>query len=293
MKIIDTSVLKFDKSNAPKATIESGETLIFRAEDCFGNAVQEEIPMGHADLDYTNPAAGPVFVTGAEKGDVLKVEILSIDVNDHGVVCTFEECGPFQDKNEVRTRIMPIKNGKTKFNDIEWDIEPMVGVMGTCPEGEPVGCGFAFELGGNMDSNKLVAGNTVYFPVEVEGALLQMGDIHASMGDGEVTGTGIEIQGDIMVRVSVIKNFELHWPVVETKDAWYVCASNQRMEPAFRKACYELRRLVVNAYGWDETDVALYVTMQGLMEVNQACMDDDFQSVRMGVPKISQKPGLI
>ena len=188
---------------------------------------------------------------------------------------------------------MPIENGKTKFKDIEWDVHPMVGVMGTCPEEGKVGCGYAFELGGNMDSAKITAGSTVYFPVEVEGALLQMGDIHASMGDGEVTGTGIEIQGDIMVRVSVIKNFELHWPVVETSDAWYVIAANQRMEPAFRKACYELRRLVAAAYDWDYTDVALYVTMQGLMEVNQACLDDDFQSVRMGVPKIPQKPGLI
>ena len=293
MKIIDRSVLNFCKDNKPEASIESGETLIFRAEDCFGNAVQEETPMGEISLEYSNPAAGPVYVNGAEKGDVLKVEILDIDVNDHGVVCTFAHCGPFQDKNEIRTRILPLDHGVTTFNDVSWITKPMVGVIGTSPAEGSVGCGFAFELGGNMDCSVITAGSTVYLPVEVDGGLLQMGDIHASMGDGELTGTGIEVQGDITVRVTLIKDFELNWPVVETEDSWYVCTADQRMEPAFRKGCTELRRIVKNAYGWDDTDVALYVTLRGKMEANQACMDDDFQSVRMGIPKSPEKPALI
>ena len=293
MKIIDKSVLNFTKDNRAEATIEPGETLVFRAEDCFGNAVQEELPMGDINLEYSNPAAGPVYVSGAVKGDVLKVEILDIDVNDHGVVCTFDHCGPFQDKNEIRTRILPIENGVTRFNDIEWFVEPMVGVIGTTPAEGSVGCGYAFELGGNMDCSVITAGSTVYLPVEVEGGMLQMGDIHASMGDGELTGTGIEVQGDITVRVSLIKGFPLNWPVVETKDSWYVCACDQRLEPAFRKACDEIRRLIANAYSWDDTDVALYMTLRGKMEANQACMDDDFQSVRMGIPKTPGKPALV
>ena len=130
MKIIDKSVLNFCKDNKPEASIESGETLIFRAEDCFGNAVQEETPMGEISLEYSNPAAGPVYVNGAEKGDVLKVEILDIDVNDHGVVSTFAHCGPFQDKNEIRTRILPLDHGVTTFNDVSWITKPMVGVIG-------------------------------------------------------------------------------------------------------------------------------------------------------------------
>lgn len=294
MKIIDKSVLRFHANNKPEAVVKPGEVLIFRAEDCFGNAVQEEISMAEIDLEYSNPAAGPVFVEGAGKGDVLKVEILKIDLNDHGVVCTFGHCGPFQDKNEIRTRILAVSpDGKTRFKGIEWFVDPMVGVIGTSPAEGEIGCGYAFNLGGNMDCSVITAGSTVYLPVEVEGALLQMGDIHASMGDGELTGTGMEIQGDIMVRVSVIKEFELNWPVVETKDAWYVCTADQRMEPAFRKAAAEIRRLVADAYGWDDTDVALYMTLRGKMEANQACMDDDFQTVRMGIPKTPSKAPLI
>lgn len=293
MKIIDESVLNFSKDNIPKAVIDPGETLIFRAEDCFGNAVQDETPMKDIDLEYSNPAAGPVYVKGAHKGDVLKVEILNIDLNDHGVTCTFDHCGPFQDANEARTRIIPLHDNVASFNNISWTVDPMVGVIGTCPEEGAVPCGYAFNLGGNMDCNVITIGSTVYFPVEVDGALLQMGDIHASMGDGELTGTGIEVQGDIMVRVSLIKNFELNYPVVETNDSWYVCASDQRLEPAFRKACAELRRILSNAYEWDYTDVAMYITLRGKMGINQACMDDDFQSVRVGVPKVAGQPALV
>ena len=67
----------------------------------------------------------------------------------------------------------------------------MVGVIGTSPAEGEVPCGYAFNLGGNMDCNLITVGSTVYLPVEVPGGLLQMGDIHASMGDGELTGTGI------------------------------------------------------------------------------------------------------
>ena len=59
MKVVDKSVLRFNGSNKPEATAEPGEVLIFRAEDCFGNAVQEEITMEEANLEYSNPAAGP------------------------------------------------------------------------------------------------------------------------------------------------------------------------------------------------------------------------------------------
>ena len=64
-----------------------------------------------------------------------------------------------------------------------------------------------------MDSRKITKGTTVYLPVRVPGGLLAMGDVHAVMGDGEVCETGVEINADIQVRIRLIKNFELNWPV--------------------------------------------------------------------------------
>ena len=92
----------------------------------------------------------------------------------------------------------------------------MIGVIGCAPSGPDVIDGYVGSHGGNMDCKLITKGTRLYFPVRVEGALLQMGDVHAAMGDGELCGTGIEIPAEITVRVSLLKNFELHWPVLET-----------------------------------------------------------------------------
>ena len=105
-----------------------------------------------------------------------------------------------------------------------------------------------------MDSKVITKGARVYFPVRVAGALLQMGDLHATMGDAELCGTGIEIKGEILVKTSIIKNFELNWPVTETSDYWYVNACDHEYPTALKYASKELQRLICNEYGWDKTD---------------------------------------
>ena len=119
-----------------------------------------------------------------------------------------------------------------------------------------------------------------------------MGDIHASMGDGEVCGTGLEIDGEITVRVRLLKNFELNWPVTETKDAWYVNSCGDTCDDAIRAGYMEMRRLIAKAYGWSLEDAAFYMTLRGYLESNQACLvpHDTF---RVGTPKVNGKPRLI
>ena len=140
----------------------------------------------------------------------------------------------------------------------------------------------------------ITKGSTVYFPVEVAGALLQMGDLHASMGDGEITGTGIEIPGEILVRTRLIKQFELNNPVTEDKGFWYVNTYNVDLGDGIREALTEMQRLVSNAYGWDVTDTALYFTLQADVQINQSCLDGELgNSIRVAVPKTTTKPPLI
>ena len=158
--------------------------------------------------------------------------------------------------------------------------------------GREIGTINAFEGGGNMDSRIIRKGATVWLPVRVPGALLVMGDIHASMGDGEVCGTGLEIDGEITVRVRLLKNFELNWPVTETKDAWYVNSCGDTCDDAIRAGYMEMRRLIAKAYGWSLEDAAFYMTLRGYLESNQACLvpHDTF---RVGTPKVNGKPRLI
>jgi len=296
MKIIDKSVYVFSKDTPPFCTAAPGEVLLFRTMDCFGEQfTSEDQLVEELDLTKANPAAGPVYIEGAEPGDVLAVDILDIKVADTGFACSMGETGPLHDISELRTRMLPVINGCVHFNDILWPIRPMIGVIGTAPAGEDVACGYADNHGGNMDSRMISKGARVYFPVRVPGALLQMGDIHATMGDGEICGTGVEISGEILVRTTLIKNFELNWPVTEKEDWWYVNAKGKDYDESLVIGCKEMCRLMQPVYNWDPTDIFIYLSLQGNIEINQAArpIHDEMVNVRVGIPKTPGKKPLI
>jgi len=298
MITVTDQTYKFDKNNKPTRRVDQGEVALFKTLDCYNEEVtSEDFRIIDPDLTTCNPCAGPLFINGAHPGDVLMVEILDIQVAPSGFCMTYDNCGALHKVSEMRTKLISVKDGVASFNDVEWIVTPMVGTIGVTPDGEPVPNGYIGKYGGNMDSTKVVAGSKLYFPVQVEGALLQMGDIHASMGDGELTGTGIEISGQVLVRTSVIKSTELNYPVVETPTAWYVIASSlEGFKEAMELSCTELCRLVSAAYKWDSTDVFLYLGLNGKLEINASVMpgpEDVAISLRAGIPKLSGKPPLI
>ena len=190
MQIIkrETAVYTMDKENAPVARAASGETLVFETADCFGGQIQKPTDrMGALDWSRINPATGPVFVEDAAPGDTLKVEILNIDLAARAAVVEApgEGVTGLAAKEET-TKILPIQGGCAVFNDrLSLPLCPMIGVIGTAPAGEAVATGTPSFHGGNMDCKRIGAGATLYLPVNVEGALLAMGDLHAVMGRGD------------------------------------------------------------------------------------------------------------
>lgn len=296
MRVIKESVLTFSKDNEPVARAVPGELLLFETMDCFANQFRSEEQLVHElDLSQANPAAGPVFIEGAEPGDVITVDILDIEIQQIGFACTIGGTGPLSDQFEVRTRMIPVEDGVARFNDVSWRVEPMIGVIGTAPASGDMPCGIAGNHGGNMDSKVIKKGARVYLPVRVAGGLLQMGDLHASMGDGEIGGSGVEIAGKILARVGLLKAFELNWPVTETPDCWYVNASGPNYDTCLYEAAKEMCRLMKPVYGWDASDIQIYLSIQGNVEVNQAArpMYDDMMIFRLGIPKRADKPPLI
>ena len=292
-------VYSFSKDNPPEAHACSGDVVQFISHDCFEGQIKSEADHEeNIDFTHTTPATGPLFIEGAEPGDVLAVDVLDVDIADQGVILTIEGFGALWSTCELRTKMIDIKDGYAHFNDVKWPVDPMIGVIGTAPAGEPVPSGYSFPGGGNMDSRLIRAGATVYFPVQVPGALLAMGDVHATMGDGEVCETGIEIPAKIIVRVRLIKGFTLNWPVTETKDFWFVNTNGRTCDVAIQRGYEELQRLVMNAYGWDATDTTMYLSAQARLEANQAVLDEnetdeEGDTFRVGVPKLASKPRLI
>ena len=297
MKTIVSQVYTFSKDNEPCETIQPGEVLKFMTMDCFSNKITgEDVTMNDLDYGYdvANPAAGPVFVEGAEAGDVLVVDIYDIQVADEGTIATDDHCGPLFETTDYRTKKIKISDGMADFNGVKFPIDPMIGVIGTAPDGEDIIDGYVGSHGGNIDNKRITKGARLYFPVRVPGALLQMGDVHAAMGDAELCGTGIEIPAEITVKVSLVKGFELNWPVLETHEKWYVNACAQEYNEALVNASKELQRLLMGVTGWDAIEAYMYMSVQSDVEINQGCKPCEVQlSLRIGTPKLPQFPPLI
>lgn len=293
--MITEYVYNFSADNEPVKKVKTGESIRFKTLDCFSNQVSSEDQLVTSlDFNRVNPATGPVFVEGAETGDVLVVDILEIDVADRGFIATLPETGPLSKESEIRTKEIPIEDGQIVFNDVKLPIDPMVGVIGVAPKDGEVACGFPGAHGGNMDCSKIVRGSRLYFPVNTKGALFQLGDLHARMGDGEIAGSGVEIPGEVEVKLDLIKNLEIKWPILETKDMWYAIGSDEKFEKALHFASKQVQGLICDQYEWDETDAYLYMSAVGSFEICQGCKPSDLPvAVRFGVPKIKEKPGLI
>lgn len=215
VKIYRDSVIdRFSRKHPAAAFCESGDTVIFETRDCYDdNDITEENPLGNKKDAMENPATGPLFVRRAEEGDILRVEIQDIRLRDYAIMRTSPSCGAFHHLYETRSarRFTLTKKEETGkegfwFDQHLWlDCDAMIGVIGTAPEGEDILSVTPGKHGGNMDCTRIRKGAVLYLPVNVEGALLALGDLHARMGDGEVMICGLETAGEVCVRVDVLK----------------------------------------------------------------------------------------
>jgi len=282
----DTKIHQMSKDNAPVAFVKSGETVRFETLDCFGCQLSSEDQLlGGLDWSNINPATGPLFVEGAEPGDVLKVEILNIELDDHGVMVD----GPGEGVTGAAvstetTKIIPVVDGMVRFNDrLTFPISPMIGVIGTAPAGDPVDTGTPGAHGGNMDCKRIGAGATLYLPVNVEGALLAMGDLHARMGDGEVEVCGVEIAGVVTVRVTALKNCALPTPFLVNEDAFMSIFSALTVDEACVGATMAMHSFLTNEVGLNEHEAGMLLSVSGDLRICQIV--DPEKTCRMEVPK--------
>ena len=236
MKVITkdfiTNVLS--KDNAACASIRSGETVVFETYDCFTNQfLPEEATFENVVRKPGNPATGPLYIEGAMPGDMLRIEILDIELGPVGIVMLGPGSG--SERTEFPEKILkrvPVKDGKAYYDGkVEIPVEPMIGVIGVAPAAEGVSTITPMDHGGNMDCTQIKKGAVLYLPVFVEGGLLSMGDFHAIMGDGEVEDCGLEIEGRATVHVDVVRNqYCVPYPMIETEDRLITIASAEALD---------------------------------------------------------------
>lgn len=263
---------RLDKNIPPSAICESGETVIFETRDCYDDSVtSEERPLGDREDALGNPATGPLYINGADAGDVLKVEILDISLHSRGVMCASFSWGIFAGRlPEAKAVMYEIEGDKIRFDDtLLLDCCLMIGVIGTAPAGEGIATSVPDVHGGNMDCRKIGAGTVLYLPVAVPGALLSMGDLHALMGDGEVFGCGLEIAGTVTVRVSVLKENPIPTPFLITRDAVITIQSAATVFEAGKTAARLMEEFVRRVTGLEEVKSEMLMSLVSHMSVCQ------------------------
>jgi amidase len=271
----------------PVLRLKSGDILDTNTLDCFGNGLKkpgDTLSMAKGD----NPLAGPFYVEGAEPGDTLAVKILDLQVNgDMGVGAFSPGFGSINSSHytpvlggELPERVWfyPIDHGgnTATFKAIDTDfsvkipMHPFFGCIGVAPaNGEARSSIVPAEFGGNMDSPEASAGNTVYFPVNVKGGLLYLGDGHAAMGDGEAAGSAIEVPLKARVQVSVIKGRTIEWPQFENDDAIMTVGAYRPLEDAARIALTELVHWIHTDYGLSELDAYELLSKVAKIHLNE------------------------
>lgn len=297
MKIIDNAnvIYTFEPEMTAVDKVKPGECFRIRLADGFLGQIKDEIQEYH-DIDESKigPATGPVYVEGAEPGDLLQVEILDIEIGSEGVAVIMPGEGVLG-KRVVKPfiRLMPVINGHIRFCDSLIPVRPMIGIIGVAPsraEGE-FSTLIPWKHGGNMDTTDLGVGSILFLPVSQEGALLAVGDCHAVMGDGEVGVSGCEIAAVVTLRVDLIKRKATVWPLLETGDCTMVIASGVTLEEAIFNAVDTATRCLQKSLkiSWEDA----YILSSLVVDLKISQVVNSMKTVRAAIPKSLLETGVL
>jgi amidase len=181
------------------------------------------------------------------------------------------------------------------MNDrVRFPLRPMVGVVGVATDGDTLSNGLAGRHGGNLDDHLHGPGARIFFPVRQPGGLFALGDMHASMGDGEICFTGIEIAGEVDVRFDLLRGRQATWPVTELADRWVPHATADAFDEALALCSEEAARMLVDEWGFTPEDAFIFLSVACDAGVAQACKPapGGFGTIaRFSIPKLEATPG--
>jgi acetamidase/formamidase len=232
---------------------------------------------------------GPVYIEGAEPGDVLEVKILSIDLAiDYG----YNGCSGVLPENcepGVPARIVPLEPSTMRAQfapGIVVPLHPFFGSMGVAPPPEAgrVSSNPPGRHAGNLDNRELIAGSTLYIPVFARGALFEVGDGHVAQGDGEVDQTAIETSLRGRLQLTVRKDMKLDWPRAETTSDYISMATDPDLLVATKTAIQEMVNFLIAEKHLTRHEAYQLVSICGNVAVTQL-VDKPNVGVHVRLPK--------
>lgn len=209
LRIAPGEIVRFETSAAPVERL-------FAAGDDW---------LAAADTRAINAVSGPVSIEGVQPGDVVSVEILTIEPADWAWNAYLPGFGPLEGQMpRPMLERLPIQDGAVIVSErIRIPLRPMIGCLGLAPaSGETSTLSPVTPWAGNYDLTQMAPGATVLFPAQVPGGLFSLGDLHAAMGENEAASIALECVGSATVRLDVRPGLSLETPRIETAERLYV-----------------------------------------------------------------------
>jgi acetamidase/formamidase len=293
---------RWNNALAPRLTIDSGDVVHMECVDSSGGQVNPKSTVEDflaIDRGRIHALTGPIAIHGAEPGDSLGIEILSVAHQGWGWSSTIPGLGFLKERFTQPSLFLWELQGETtrSLTPAVVPLRPFCGVMGVAPAepGEfrtrPPGV-----FGGNMDVRELCAGSTLYLPVLNPGALFSAGDAHAAQGDGEVCINGIECPASVSLRFRLLKNRPLSGPLVETSTSeaaspsWIVVESATAAIEAAKAATNRIIDLLAGKAGLSETHAYLLCSVAMNLRLSQV-VNEPIITVSAAIAK-SVLPGI-
>lgn len=269
-------------THAPVLTLHDGDTVVTRTVDAAGvNAAGRQVAR------RPNPLTGPFEIAGAQPGDRLVVTIESVRPDRAGgfgraslapnvVDPAFVPEMGYDPRNDGASWRVDVESGTVTLERDEGplagltlELAPMLGCIGVAPDGgEAISTATSGPYGGNMDVRRLGAGAVVTFPVFVPGASLFVGDAHALQGDGEVSGTGIEISAEVRLSVRIEKGRPpIGWPRGDDGTHLFTMGNARPLDQATQHATTEMVRWLMEELGLSAADAGLLMSQTVRYEI--------------------------
>ena len=276
----------FSPENPAVAHMQQGEIATLETHDCFEGQIQTRHDLvTNLNWEHVNPATGPVYIEGTRPGDILRIELIEVEVGAQSSMVAIPGEGALGAMiTEMETTILRREGNQLVFKDkIRVDKKPMIGVIGVAPADGSVANGTPGPHGGNMDCTLIGQGNRVYFTVGVEGALFGAGDLHAAMGDGEIVVCGAETAGQVTFRPQVVALSGLPTPFVETPELVAVIFSAQDLNEATQGAIERMAQFLTGFVKIPLNDAGMLMSLVGQLKFCQVV--DPLKTVRFEFPK--------
>jgi acetamidase/formamidase len=288
----------------PISRLWPGTVMRLWTEDAFSGLLSKNshIPSERIKNGRFNPQTGPFHIAGAEPGDTLVIHVADlIPARDWGVstlvplfggLTGTERTPTLQDPLPERTWIYDVDRAAQTIRfeaatgdfTVDLPLAPMLGTVGVAPPGGEVRSSLAADcFGGNLDTPELRAGATCYLGVNVDGALLSVGDGHYRQGEGESCGTAVEGAMDVTLVVDLVKGGAPAWPRIENDDYLMTVGSARPLEDAWRISQTQMVSWLSELHGLDRLDA--YQLLSQISRTPLANVVDANYTVATKVPK--------